>query len=378
MKKTFFKSAVLSAALLTSVTSCKKDNNEEEGGNTPTTPTQTTYEFTRDGQTSVSYSGQTTRLAQMKEIVSYMKDVAKGEVVITDNGDKLLGMINGEGFENADLNKTNSGKDLYSKINASEQAFFTYAHEQFVLSSASANVDATNNSAGVLTSRNGEKKFLVDANGVEWLQIIEKGGMGAIFLDQAIGNTGYSEKVKTDDNEVIIDGKNYTQMEHHFDEAFGYFGVPTDYPTKKADAFWGKYCDKQDDAYGLNSIVQDFINARVAIVTKDNASRDASIVEIKNKWGKLSAAQAVTYLNDYKNKFADDKASALHALAEGFAFVYDLKFIELSAQKLSSSQVTELLVKLGYNTGDYSIDFNNLSLKKVTEVIETLSSTYEL
>ena len=102
--------------------------------------------------------------------------------------------------------------------------------------------------------------------------------------------------------------------------------------------------------------MQDFIDARQAIVSKDYSTRDANIKEIKEKWERLSAAQAVKYLKDYKSTILNDPASAYHALSEAYAFVYNLKFADLAERKLSTSQVEELLVTLGLNIIGEGVD----------------------
>ena len=35
--------------------------------------------------------------------------------------------------------------------------------------------------------------------------------------------SNYLAGISEDDNELIVDGKYYTEMEHHWDEAYGYF-----------------------------------------------------------------------------------------------------------------------------------------------------------
>jgi hypothetical protein len=61
------------------------------------------YEFTRNGQTTVSYGGQTTRTLMAKELVSGMKDVTSTVALLKDDM-----FANGIGFSTAELN--DSGK----------------------------------------------------------------------------------------------------------------------------------------------------------------------------------------------------------------------------------------------------------------------------
>ena len=57
--------------------------------------------------------------------------------------------------------------------------------------------------------------------------MIEKGLMGACFASQMTSN--YLAGISSDDNIEIVDGKYYTEMEHHWDEAYGYFTDATNY-----------------------------------------------------------------------------------------------------------------------------------------------------
>ncbi len=74
--------------------------------------------------------------------------------------------------------------------------------------------------------------------------------MGAVFFYQATNVYFGSGKMDVDNTtaEDPAAGKYYTEMEHHFDEAFGYFGAPTDFLTNTNNLrFWAKYCDKRND-----------------------------------------------------------------------------------------------------------------------------------
>ncbi len=64
----FFKVFVFSMLII----SCSKDKDEDVVDNTVTPPA--TYEFTRNGQSTVSFGGQTARLKMAAEIYSALKD----------------------------------------------------------------------------------------------------------------------------------------------------------------------------------------------------------------------------------------------------------------------------------------------------------------
>jgi hypothetical protein len=63
--------------------------------------------------------------------------------------------------------------------------------------------------------------------------MVQKTLWGAISYWQATSK--YMTKIPNDDNSVAVTGKNYTEMEHHWDESFGYFGAALDYNTAYDD-----------------------------------------------------------------------------------------------------------------------------------------------
>ena len=133
-------------------------------------------------------------------------------------------------FTDQELNS--SSKNLKSKTFASDTALFFQYFDNAEAASFDAGQEASNGQAGILTSNDGNKAYNVDANGIEWRQVILKHMMGAVFYYQAVSVYLSDERMGNSvDNTNLVDGKNYTLMEHYFDEAFGYFGVPIDFPT---------------------------------------------------------------------------------------------------------------------------------------------------
>ena len=112
MKNLIYKSLILSLALF--VYSCDNDDNDNDnGGNNIVAPTS--YEFSRNGESSVSFSGQTTRLTQAEELYA-----ALNSSEATESGLDLMfnGDANGSaGFSDTSLNGTT--KLIRSKTSAS-------------------------------------------------------------------------------------------------------------------------------------------------------------------------------------------------------------------------------------------------------------------
>src|SRR5690606_31443696 len=116
------------------------------------------------------------------------------------------------------------------------------------------------------------------------------------------------------------------QMEHHWDEAFGYFGVPTDFPTTAATRFWGKYCNSQNANLGSNAVMMNnFLKGRAAISNGVYADRDAAIQEIRLMWENISAHQAMKYIDNAVGYFGTDDAKFMHAVSEAYGFIWNLR-----------------------------------------------------
>jgi len=139
--------------------------------------------------------------------------------------------------------------------------------------------------------------------------------MGALLYYQS--TAVYFEPGKIDgDNTSITEGRG-TEMEHAFDEAFGYFGVPTNFPTSTDGlVFWGNYSNNRNPVLECNQpIMNAFLKGRAAISNKDLVGRDEAIAEVRKYWELISVGSALHYLNAGIANF-EDKAIALHGLSE--------------------------------------------------------------
>ena len=336
-------------------TKAKKDDGsckfENSAGDSYTVPT--TYVFKdANGNSTVNYGGQTERLSQLEELVTKMKSGAEGVVSEQD----LLDMFANTGGNGSGNFSFTSTKQLEDKCFSNDVQVF----KNWLAESATASIDfgetAVSGQAGVLTS--GAKKYLFNANGYEPVQIVEKGLMGAVFMYQA--TSGYFSDAKMNvDNTVAVDaanGKFYTTMEHHFDEAFGYFGVSTNFPTDVPSNFWGKYCDKRDAELNSNSVMMNnFLKGRAAIVNDDMTKRNAAIQAIRVMWETISAKQAVAYLNAAVGQLGTDQTKALHSLSEAYGFALNLRYAPLETRKMSQSEHADLMALFPTNMWDITL-----------------------
>ena len=361
MKNIFYKPILL--ILLTSIifVSCSKDDDVEYITETITetvivTETQTvnvevpvtvnvevpySYEFARAGVSTVSFSGQTARLNMADELYAALN-------TNTFTKAQMLEMFNdGTGFSDASLNS--SGKKMGNKTAASPLASST-VKPQFdaMITDFADNVipnwatDASNGQAGVLTDAT--RTIHVNAKGHEIDQTFIKGIIGAMAVDQIVNNyiTPYQldsgTRVADNDNGVLSSGKDYTDMEHKWDEGFGYlYGQEANAsrldlgtsPTGNGTTL-NKYFKKinASNQVGIGVTVFDaFRRGRAYIVAKLYDDRDEQATIIKKELSKVIAYKAVDYLNGYMTKIAaGNTADAFHALSEGYGFIMSLQF----------------------------------------------------
>lgn len=344
----------LSICLLVSATvsSCKKDKDE-----TPTpTPSgytvPTTYNFS-----NVSYSGQTLRLTMLDSISSYMATGNNGTVL---SGSQLKNMYSNTGNPFGTFALDTCGKQLKNKTYSLDQAYFDLLFDSLATISQSAGALASNGVAGLAGGR------LFDKNGVEIAQIIKKQLMGAIFYFQATET--YLANLPVDDNTTVVTGEG-TAQEHHADEAFGYMGIPVDFPTNTTDVkYWGEYCVEVNPAIASNTpLMNGFLKLRAAISNKDNTTRDAQIIVVRENWERVVAAAAILEMKAAKAAFGTDNVEMRHVLSEAIGFINSLKYN--SNKKISNGDISSAIASLGTN-------FYTITTTQIDDAINTINAVY--
>tara|TARA_B100001559_G_scaffold98065_1_gene82079 strand:- start:767 stop:1972 length:1206 start_codon:yes stop_codon:yes gene_type:complete len=330
------------------VFSCDSDDdNDNQGGNTIVAPSS--YEFTRNGASTVSFGGQTTRLNQAEELYSALNSNES-----TASGLDL--MFNGDGngsagFADESLNGTS--KIIGSKTSASTLAGSAATKQRFddMISDYAANVvpnwnqDASAGVPGAISTPDGGSTYHLNAAGQELDQLFFKGLIGAFTLDQIVNNYIHpnqldsGSRIDDNDNDVLSGDNNYTDMEHKWDEGFGYlYGLEGDNLANAGASPSGngsllmKYFKKVDEEGGyepgIGQVVYDaFIMGRTAIVNKDYELRDQQAAIIKVELSKVIGYYAIHYMNDYVAKLeAGNVAKAHHSLSEAWGFLLSLSF----------------------------------------------------
>ena len=353
------------AAIALTFTSCSKSSSDPAE---PCSPAS--YEFLVDESSTVFYDGQTARLQMAGQIMDAMNSNTSTVEMITDMFD------NGTGFDgnlmgtSTPLDET--GKKVGSKTAATATAdatvkstYFDAMISEFVNDVIpSWDVDAAAGVAGVYTG-DGGRTVRVNAKGMELNQCFGKGLIGALCVDQiangylanCYGNSSYDNETRNPDK------SNSTEMEHKFDEGFGYlFGLASngvnplsDYNS--GDVLLAKYTDKVDGAQEEEiacNILNAFVDGRQAIVDLDYENRDSNIDIIRNAISRVVVYKSVSYLRDAAtDKESGDMADYFHSLSEGHGFIFSLQFTygPNGSPYFTNSQVDGMLDELMAGNG---------------------------
>ena len=373
MKNLIFKSMFLSLAIF--AFSCDSDNDNNDS-NTIVAPDS--YEFTRNGESSVSFSGQTTRLMQAEELYA-----ALNSSEATETGLDLMfnGDSNGSaGFADASLNGTS--KIIGSKTAASTLAGSATTKARFdnMITDFATNVvpnwgsDAGVGQAGAISTPDGAKTYHLNAQGQEIDQLFFKGLIGAFTLDQIVNNYIHPNqldsgtRIDDNDNDVLSGDNNYTDMEHKWDEGFGYlYGLEGDNLASAGTTPSGsgsllmKYFKKVNDEGGYEpgiaqTVYDAFVMGRTAIVNKDYALRDQQAAIIKVELSKVIGYYAIHYMNDFVSKLeAGNVAGAHHSISEGWGFLLSLQFTNNGNDEPFMDKAT-----VEYFLDNYMADFHSM------------------
>ena len=341
---------------------------------TPTLELPDTYAFTRDGNTTVNFTGQQNRIAMAEELVDAMMEPATTQA-------ELDAMFRNEGPNGEDVSPyvseelNQATQSIRSKVAASRDYFFTDAttsaaikaeFDGWLAAQASEVFPRWNEVAEAGTAgqiADGSRVRYVNADGLEYNQVFAKSLIGALMVDQALNNYLSTAVLDEADNRanndvgLAEDGADYTTMEHKWDEAYGYvFGGAADpadpLPTLgDDDSFLNEYIQRVDADPDYTGIAEDifdaFVRGRAAIVAGDYAERDAQADVIRELVSRVIAVRGIFYLMRGADAIETNTSptAGFHALSEAYGFVYSLQFTHnpaTAAPYLSRDEVTDL------------------------------------
>jgi hypothetical protein len=373
-------SIVIAMAFAFTLVSCSGDSDPVEPIPADVNP-PTTYSWLDDnGEETVSFGGQTTRLHQAAIICSKMgsSDATFSEI------DEMFNL--GEGFYNPALNYSNSGKKVSNKTggysaNSTEiLAMFNAWITEFttdVIPAMISGTEATPGVAGVLPDDGSIREL--NSKGMELDQLFTKGLIGALCADQIIN--GYLSEIKIGDDveNVRSDNGGYTTMEHHWDEGYGYlYGLQPDQGVYDLDVTNGdvllyKYYAKSNfsdiqapiyDAFkmGREAITMDASNGGTNIYSDVKMSEATTI---KNHISHIIGQKAYDYLKgaaDHLEAGGERNGDFFHGLSEGVGFVVSLQFTyNDGAPHFSYSEVNSILETLSNGNGLWDITSSELN-----------------
>lgn len=341
-------------------TSCSEDDDKNITEQVPTS-----YNFN-----NVDFSGQTERLNQLDEIITYIKTASTGAKVETDILLDMFANTDGNGNGNFSFISTKQLKDKTANDAQVDIISFMSAISEI----SGTNEDGGSGKAGIVKS--GTRQYLLAANGFDYKEFIEKGLMGACFFNQITNGYLSPDKMNVD-NSTMVEGKNYTVMQHHWDEAFGYLGANINWNTDKTDQrYWAKYSDKSNSekTSGLMDsptiLMNAFIKGRYAINQKDYTERNNQIEIIVKQLEIVAATTAISYLNASVQNFADD-AMRCHQLSEVYGCIWGLNYIDFQKRVISKAIIDKMLADLGN-------DFYDVTIEQLNTLRDELASIYNL
>ena len=214
---------------------------------------------------------------------------------------------------------------------------------------------------------------LLNSNGLEFNQVVAKGLIEALVLTNV---NAILDKIPTDNNTTVVAGKG-TEMEHNWDLAFGYIGIPMDYDTAynystqpvKANrplAMGGYFAERGTYIKAGGRVFGAFRTGRAAITAKDYAARDAAIVTIKEYLEKTLAAAAYNYVTSPQTQTALD--AKFHGLSEGAGFVAALKY-RPATSKLTAANYQTLASIMNSSFYTLAEDPANTKLKQAQAIL---------
>ena len=389
-----FTRLLLPAVLAITLFSC--DVTENDPANSIETPE--VYEFTRDGESTVSFTGQTIRINMAAELSSSMLDFDSSteDLLLQMYRNQTADGSDADPFSNSSLNE--STKSVKSKVAASADFFSSNAtvsaelKNQFELwvSGQISNVFPNENQlaeegvAGQISD--GTSTRYVNEKGFEYNQLVGKSLIGALMTDQMLNNylstTVLDAGTNREDNNdnVTEEGLSYTTMEHKWDEAYGYlYGTAVD-PTNPTptvgedDDFLNKYLGRAESDENFAGISQEIFDAfalgRTAIVEGDYDLRDEQADIIRARISEVIGIRAVYYLQSGKNALDQETpnfGAAFHDLSEGYGFIFSLQFTRVPGTDqpyVTAEEVDGYLSQLSAGNGLWDVTpeaLNNIS-----------------
>lgn len=397
MKKLIITATIFSAL---SFVSCSSDDDQPTKTNSVEAPA--TYNFQRNGESTVDFSGQTTRIQMGEETANALKDF--------DNATEtsILAMYSHEtganDFSDADLNA--SDKNLRGKTAASYDYFTTNAVESAQIKSTfegyissqinevfpNTMITATPGTAGQVAD--GSSTRYVSGKGLEYNQAFAKSLLGAVMTDQMLNNylspaiLDEGENRENNNLEITKTDKSYTDMEHLWDEAYGYiYGASQNAENPNLtigedDKFLNEYVGQVNKDSDFSTVASEIFDAfklgRAAIVAQNYEVRDEQAAIIRENISKVIAVRGIYYLQAGKSRIMDgNRVGSFHALSEAYGFIYSLRFTRNGNNEAPLFTKTEVDSLLDMLMNSAENGFWNITPETLDTVSEAVAAKFD-
>ncbi|HTJ15121.1 MAG TPA: DUF4856 domain-containing protein, partial [Dinghuibacter sp.] len=162
-----------------------------------------------------------------------------------------------------------------------------------------------------------------------------------------------------------------TQMEHAWDEAFGWFGVPIDFPKDTLHLRYLGYYSKRVDS-GLqsnNTLMTAFLTGRAAITGTDMGTKQTQASLIIATVEQLEAASAIHELN-----IADAQPQiAPAALSEALGLIKGLSYYTSASRLITDTQIAQ--AESYFTAGNIYAGANTAAIRQLLGSVYTFSTT---
>ncbi len=367
-----------------------------------------TYNFLRNGQSSVDIRDQTFRILMAEELVNKMLDFS-----ITTEA-QILELYTNQTAAGGDANPfqqeflNQSTVNVRDKIAASKDYFFDnliYSLEvkDQIASWISSQIkwvfprrdsSAVFGKGGVLPD--GPFPRYLNSWGIDYKEAVSHSIVGALMVDQivnhylsfAILEEGFSQAENR--RGTLVSGTNSTYMERVWDQAYGYaYGGAMDPSDPNLtigfdDPFLNAYIGSVDADPDFEGIAEEIFEAfklgRAAIVALKYRTRDEQISIIQRNISQIIAIKAVYFLQQASKSLKEEEpnlGTVFYELSRAYGAIYSLQFTrnpDTGLPYFSRGKTSQFLTNM---ISDGQGGFWNLSPSTVDSLSEIIASPFE-
>jgi hypothetical protein len=312
--------------------SCQKSNNTASGSTIPVYTVPTTYDFANSND-----SNQLILFAMADQIVAAINQANTIPNTVVSS-QTLTDMLNNTGghFNDSAFKLNASGLKLADYFPAAAKTDVLNYFDSVGLYSQSSATPGHGVAGVAPSAANPNKKYLLSPNGIFYSQVVKKTFM-EVFTYQIAG-VYLADSINSTTDTVVL--------EHYWDAAFGFFGVPVNFPVNRTGLrYLGSYSNQVDAGLHSNaSIMNAFLTGRAAISNNDFTTMKAQANILIRTFDSLDAAAIVQEMHETNTNIeAGDAVAAYGTLSESLGFIRNLTYNTSATRVISVSQIAQLL-----------------------------------